>query len=244
MLSVQLYSVRDRLERDRDGVLRRLAAIGYRAVEPFRPTDDPHGFRRLADELGLTVSGVHARDLLGDDPDGVLEAATILGAELVIVPAGIPEPAFTTREGVARAAETLNALASRAAAHGLGLAYHNHWWEIEPRIDGEHALEVLARYLDERVGLQLDTYWVVVAGADAVAMLRRLGDRVVSLHLKDGPGVKGAPNQAVGSGVLPLAEILAAAPAAGRVIELEECAGDVFEALAASHAQVTALDRP
>ena len=242
MLSVQLYSLRDEIARDRDRALEQIAAVGYRAVEPFRPTDDPHGFRRVADGLGLAVSGVHAKDLLGKDPDQVLDAAAALGTGLVIVPAGIPHEAFTRRDAIVEVAATLNGLAERASAHGLRLAYHNHWWEIEPRIDGEHALEALAQHLDARVGIQLDTYFVIAVGGDVVAMLERLGDRVVSLHLKDGPGIRGAANVAVGDGVLPLAAILRAAPAAGRVVEVEDYGGDVYDALRASRAAILALE--
>ncbi len=37
------------------------------------------------------------------------------------------------------------------------------------------------------VKLQIDTYWVEVGKSSAVDVLRRYGDRVVSIHLKDGP---------------------------------------------------------
>ena len=39
--------------------------------------------------------------------------------------------------------------------------------------------------LDERVVLEVDTYWASVGGADVVDLARRLGDRVRLLHVKD-----------------------------------------------------------
>jgi sugar phosphate isomerase/epimerase len=99
-----------------------------------------------------------------------------------------------------------------------------------------HALEVLAERLDPRVVLEIDTYWAAVGGAQVPQLLERLGDRVVALHVKDGPIVKGEPHTAVGAGAMPVPEILAARPEAWRVVELDSCAGDIFEALAASHA--------
>ena len=240
-LSVQLYSVREPLAEDRDGVLRRIAGIGYGAVEPFQPTVDPHGFRAVADDLGLSVSSVHAGLLGGpEQQDAVFEAAGVLGTDLVIVPGGIEHEEFTTAEGLARIADTLNGISERATAHGLRLGYHNHWWEFEPEVGGDHALVTLAGLLAPEVVLEIDTYWAAVGGADVPAVLRGLGDRVAALHVKDGPVVKGEPHTAVGKGVMPVPAVLDAAPAgAWRIVELDSCAGDLFEALADSHAYLT-----
>jgi sugar phosphate isomerase/epimerase len=240
-LSVQLYTVRDALAADRDGVLRRIAELGYGAIEPYDPMTDPKGFRQVADDLGLTVSSTHAYALLSREPAEVFEAIATVGTDLVIIPGGIAEEEFTTRDGLARVADRLNGLAVHAAAHGMRLGYHNHWWEIEPRIDGRHALEVLADLLEPEVFLEVDTYWAAVGGADVPALLRGLADRVLALHVKDGPGVKGELHTAVGDGVMPVPAILAAAPGAWRIVELDTCAGDVFEALAGSRSYLSSL---
>ncbi|GAA2060824.1 sugar phosphate isomerase/epimerase [Catenulispora yoronensis] len=233
--SVQLYTVRDHMA-SREATLTRLAGLGFTAVEPYDPTDDPKGFRALADDLGLTVSGAHAMAMLREpDPAPVFEAVAVLGTDLVILPAGIPEQQFTTREGLEQAAELLNSLSAKAAEHGLRLGYHNHWWEFEPVLDGRHALEILVGLTAPEVVFEIDTYWAAVGGADPAAVLGRLADRVVALHVKDGPIVKGEPHVAVGTGAMPVPAILAAAPAdAWRVVELDECATDIFEALGAS----------
>jgi sugar phosphate isomerase/epimerase len=171
----------------------------------------------------------------------VFEAVALLGTELAIVPAGIPQESFTTSDGISRAADLLNGLSEQAAGYGLRLGYHNHWWELEPLIDGVHALEVLAQRLDPAVFLEVDTYWAAVGGAQVPDLLGRLGDRVEALHVKDGPVVKGEPHTAVGAGAMPVPEILAARPEAWRIVELDSCATDVFEALAQSHRYLTAL---
>ena len=242
-LSVQLYSVREQIAQDRDGVLRQLADLGFQAVEPFQPTADPVGFRKVADDLGLTVSSAHAMGLLEPDPGPVFEAIATLGTDLAIVPAGIPQEQFTSREGLERAAELLNGLAEKAAGHGLRLGYHNHWWEFEPVLDGKHGLEVLAELLAPEVFLEVDTYWAAVGGADVPKVLRGLGSRVEALHVKDGPLRKGEPNVAVGQGAMPVAEVLGAAPAdAWRIIEFDECATDVFAAIGESRTYVASLE--
>ncbi|MBR7835403.1 sugar phosphate isomerase/epimerase [Actinospica durhamensis] len=241
-LSVQLYTVRDLIAEDRDGVLRRLAELGFDAVEPFQPTVDPVGFRKVADDLGLRVSSAHAMGLIQDeDPSPVFEAIATLGTDLAVVPAGIAEEEFTTLEGLARTADRLNALAEKAKAHGMRLGYHNHWWEFEPVFEGRHALELLADLLAPEVVLEVDTYWAAVGGADAPSVLRNLGDRVAAIHVKDGPVVKGEPNLVVGTGRMPVTEVLAAAPNALRVVEFDACATDILEALGASRAYLAGL---
>ena len=53
-ISVQLYSVREHMAEDRDATLRRIAGIGYQAVEPYSPADDPKGFKALRPYLRMT----------------------------------------------------------------------------------------------------------------------------------------------------------------------------------------------
>jgi sugar phosphate isomerase/epimerase len=240
-LSVQLYTVRDTIADDRDGVLRQIAEIGYGAVEAYDPTADPKGFRQVVDDLGLSVSSTHAYALLKQEPAEVFDAVATIGTDLVIIPGGIPHEEFTTRDGLARTAELLNGLAEHATGHGMRIGYHNHWWEIEPRFDGEHALEVLAGLLAPEVFLEIDTYWAAVGGAEVPQLLTRLGDRVLALHVKDGPLTKEDPHTAVGQGEMRVPEILAARPEAWRIVELDSCATDVMVALADSHAYLTAL---
>jgi sugar phosphate isomerase/epimerase len=242
--AVQLYTLRDQMAQDRDGSLRRLAGIGYKEVEPFDPTADPTGFRAVLDDLGLGVTFTHAYALLREPErtTEVLDAIATVGATHAIIPGGIPEEDFTDVDGLRRTAETLNGIAEKAAGHGLRLGYHNHWWEIEPKIDGRHAIEALVDHLAPEIFLEIDTYWAAVGGADPVALLERLGERVLALHVKDGPVRKGEPHVAVGAGAMPVPAILAAAPHAARIVELDECATDIFEALADSHAYVAGLE--
>ena len=173
----------------------------------------------------------------------VFAAAKVLGTDLVIVPVGVPIEDFSTRDGVARMAEQINEASARAAGHGLRLGYHNHEWELSAIVDGRHALEVLADLLAPEVFLEVDTYWAAVGGADVPALLRRLGKRVLALHVKDGPLVRGEPNVAVGRGLMSVPEVLAAAPEALRVVEMDACATDIVQALAESRTYLAELEQ-
>ena len=87
--------------------------------------------------------------------------------------------------------------------------------------------------------LEVDTYWVTVGGVDPVALLPRLGDRVVALHIKDGPGTTETKDQvAVGQGSLRSSNHRRGADAL-RVIELDDSRGDRFQAVADSFAFLT-----
>lgn len=221
--SVQLYTVREELAADLPGTIAAIAAAGFTLVEPFGITDIA---AQLAPELarhGLSAPTTHARLVDADDADvqRAFDAALSVGVQTVIDPF-VPPERWRTAEGVTATAERLAVIADAAQGRGLRVGYHNHAHELESRIDGVPALEYFAGILDDRVALQVDTYWALVGGVDPVALLERLGERVVAIHVKDGP-VPGdeADQTPLGEGSVPIPRILAAAPHALRVIELD-----------------------
>jgi sugar phosphate isomerase/epimerase len=237
--AVQLYTVREQLTGDRKGVLARIAAFGYGAVEPFNILDDPAGLAADLAAAGLAVCSVHATPA-GDQAAAVAQAARTLGAGTVIVPY-LPPARFADADGVREVAAELNGMAARLAGEGLRLGYHNHDFELSSLIGGRPALEVLAGALDEDVLLEVDTYWAAVGGQDVPALLGRLGERVRYLHVKDGPVTKDGPMTAVGGGRMPVAEILAAGRnAEWHVVELDRCATDMMTAVGGSLAWLAA----
>lgn len=230
--SVQLYTVREALQEDLAGSLQRLADAGFTQVEPFA-FDQFDGLGDALAAAGLSAPTTHAH-YLGEAPEAiaaVFDKAAVLGIQTVIDP-HVPADRWQSAESIDETAAQLNEAAAIAAERGVTVGYHNHAHELESEIDGRTALEYFADKLDPAVVLEVDTYWVVVGGHDPVALLKRLGDRVVALHIKDGPGTTETKDQvAVGSGSLPIADIIAAAPDALRVIELDDSRGDRFQAV-------------
>jgi sugar phosphate isomerase/epimerase len=229
--ALQLYTVRDQMTAGRAGVLAQVAALGYGAVEPFNILSDPHGLRADLDAAGLFACSVHAAPT-GEQAEDMVRAARTLGVDTIIVPY-LPPPRFADADGVRAVARELNDAAAWLAGQGLRVGYHNHDFELSSLIGGVPALEVLADQLDDAVLLEVDTYWAAVGGQDVAALLRRLGDRVRYLHVKDGPVVNRDDFMtAVGAGRMPVAEILAASPSAGwHVVELDRCATDMMTAV-------------
>jgi sugar phosphate isomerase/epimerase len=229
--ALQLYTVRDQMTAGRAGALAQVAALGYGAVEPFNILSDPHGLRADLDAAGLFACSVHATPM-GEQAEDVARTARTLGVDTIIVPY-LPPPRFADADGVRAVARELNDAAAWLADQGLRVGYHNHDFELSSLIGGVPALEVLADQLDDAVLLEVDTYWAAVGGQDVAALLRRLGDRVRYLHVKDGPVVNRDDFMtAVGAGRMPVAEILAASPSAGwHVVELDRCATDMMTAV-------------
>jgi len=228
--ALQLYSVREQLPADRKAVLARIAGFGYGAVEPYDVRTEPERLRYDLAEAGLAICSVHAK-ALGEDADLLLRGAQTVGTDTVIVPS-VPPERFADADAIAGLAREFNEAAARAADYGLRFGYHNHWFELESIVGGRTGLEVLADALDPGVILEVDTYWAAVGGQDVPALLRRLGDRVRYLHVKDGPVTRQDPMTAVGGGRMPVAEILAACPSAQwHVVELDRCATDMLTAV-------------
>ncbi|GAA3341854.1 sugar phosphate isomerase/epimerase [Amorphoplanes nipponensis] len=234
-LSVQLYSVRDAFAHDPTGTLGRLAELGFTQVEPYGVRENLTVLRTALPDHGLTAPTAHAK-LLGPgiDQSAVFAAAAELGIGTVIEPMVKPERWQHTTD-IAATAAALNDAAEVAAEHGVVAGYHNHFWELTSRIGDRTALEVLADRLDPAVVLEVDTYWATAGGAEAPALLRRLGDRVRAIHVKDGHlATDGSGQVPAGQGRVPVRQVLAAAPQALRVVEFDHFAGDIFAGLAAS----------
>jgi sugar phosphate isomerase/epimerase len=238
-LSVQLYSVREQLAADFPGTMDTLAKIGFTRVEPFGMVDFAGQLKTALTENGLSAPTSH-QSVVDVDLSRVLDVAADLGVGTVIHPF-TPPADWTSRDDVERVAAVLNQAADKAAGYGIRIAYHNHDWEVRLELAGRTSLEVLVDLVDPTVVLEVDTYWAAVGGQDVPALLGRLGDRVVALHLKDGPltGVT-ADQLPLGSGELPAAEILAAATALEvPVIEFDQYAGDIFDGVATAYRYAT-----
>lgn len=229
--SLQLYTVRGPLEEDLEGTVKRVAELGFTAVEPYNFVATADALAAALSANGLTAPSGHA-PLLRADQDEIFQAAQKLGIGTVIDP-HVDSARWTTEADIKETAKALNAAAAKGAEYGIAVGYHNHEFELENRINGRSALEVLAENLDPQVVLEVDTYWAAVGGEEPVALLERLGDRVKFIHIKDGPLTKVDKDQvAVGAGRMPIREIIAAAKnlEAG-VVELDDFTGDVFDAV-------------
>ncbi|GAA4164913.1 sugar phosphate isomerase/epimerase [Gryllotalpicola daejeonensis] len=261
--SVQLYSVRDAVDANVDDAIARLAEIGFTKAEPYAFHLRTADLKRALTAAGVEAPSGHAPVIDAEDPAVIFDAAAELGIHTVIDPF-IPTERWQTADQVKGLAERVNELAQQAAARGLEFGYHNHQWEFTNKLDGRPVFELFAEQLEPGVVLEVDTFWATVGGADAPAVLRSLGERVRAIHVKDGrideairdvlPSSESAlivpealkaafENQTpAGQGDVDVKAILAAAPAALRVVEFDAYKGDVFAGIAESFAWLAEND--
>ncbi len=243
-IGVQLYSVRDALTQDFEGVVRKIASYGYQGVEPYRNTlTTPQSAADLFKSLGLQVPSAHSPLPVGDDRASVLETMRLYGCTYLVCPS-MPRDQFKTVEGIKGICAQLNEANKIARDAGLTLGYHNHWFEYEP-VEGTFGYKILAENLDPSIIFEIDTYWAKVGGVDPVAAIHELGARVPLLHIKDGPATTTeAPMVAVGDGSMDIAGILKAGQAAQwLIVELDRCATDMLTAVEKSYANLEILAR-
>jgi sugar phosphate isomerase/epimerase len=244
--SVQLYTVRDAVQTDLAGTIRRLAEIGFTQVEPYNFVPRAEELATALAEAGVTAPTGHA-PLLSGDQDEIFAAAKRLGMGIVIDPS-LPAEHWQDAETIRGNASRFNAAAKKGAEYGIRVGYHNHWWEFAPRIEGVSALEFFAGLLDPELVLEIDTYWAAVGGEDPVALLERLGERVVAIHIKDGPGTEDTHAQVpAGQGSMDVWGIIGAASSLEvPVLEFDDYAHDIFDGVSASlrYLQAGAPARP
>lgn len=235
-IGVQLYSVRDQMQEDWEGTLRSIAAMGYDGVEPAGvPGGDAKAFSALLRELKLEVPSAHCNLPRGDHREKVLEEARAMGTQRLI--SGRGDRDFATVDSIRSVAEIFNEASAAAKEAGMVVGMHNHWWEFEPvEGDGRLGYEILLDYLSPEVFFQIDTYWVAVAGQKPAEVVKKLGDRVLELHIKDGPLLKDEPMLAAGKGKMNFPPIVEeAASSDWLIVELDRCATDMLEAVEESY---------
>lgn len=229
-IGIQLYTVREQLARDYEGTLRAIAAMGCEAFETAGfPGTTPEAARELIGELGIPVVSMHVPPPVGEHEEPVIRTAKDFGCRNLVSTKG--PGSFADDAAIRATCEEANRALANAKAHGLRFGLHNHWWEFEER-DGQRVYHRMLELLDPEVFWQIDIYWVHAAGLDPAQVIHELGERVLLLHVKDGPAVPGQPMTALGQGVVNLEASLAAAEhAEAFLIELDECATDMMEAV-------------
>jgi sugar phosphate isomerase/epimerase len=81
--------------------------------------------------------------------------------------------------------DKLNAAAGKCRSAGMRLWYHNHNFEFMPK-SGGRPMDILLERLDKKlISLEVDLFWVSMAGVDAADFIRRNAARIAAVHLKD-----------------------------------------------------------
>jgi sugar phosphate isomerase/epimerase len=155
-IALQLYTVREALQKDYEGVVRKVAAMGYIGVETAGfPGTTPQAAGRLFKELGLVVPSIHKFPV--PRPEHKAEILDILGAlDSKVVVSGGGKDDFSSVESIRRISDQLNEANALFASHGIRVGVHNHWWEYL-KVGERYAVDILLDTLTPEVFFQIDT---------------------------------------------------------------------------------------
>lgn len=189
-IAIQLYSVRDDMEKDFEGTLKAVKELGYDGVE-FAGLFDKSAaeIKALCAKYDLIPVSAHVPfvDMMAD-PD-LLKVYAEIGCEFVVIPYLTEE----YRPGQPKFAEVIEGakmLGQKANDLGMKLCYHNHDFEFL-KVDGEYALDILYKEVSaDLLQTQLDTCWVNVGGENPSDYIRKYAGRCEIVHLKDFVGSK------------------------------------------------------
>ena len=220
-VGLQLYSLRDETAKDFPGTLRKVAEMGYKAVEfagygGMKPSE----LSALLKELGLEIYGSHVgSEKLEKTLDQEIEMNLALGNRHLVC----PYAPIKTREDTLKLADFLNTCNEKIRAVGMNLGYHNHAHEFE-KDGGEYLLDILFTSVDPSIFAEVDVFWVAYAGVDPIQYILKYPNRQPLIHLKE-LGASGKDNVEIGKGTLDFSGIIKTAQALGTsrfVVEQEE----------------------
>lgn len=191
-VGLQLYSVRDFLQNDFEGTLKKIKEIGYDYVE----TAGFYGLtvEKFAEGLknaGLTAISAHVPYAeITADPDRVIRHCKALGMKYIAIPY-LDDKTRPGSEGFDGVLETIKSFGKKCADNGLTLLYHNHDFEFIKMPDGRYGLDYMYETVDASLlQTELDCCWVNVAGEVPAEYVKKYAGRCPVVHLKDFTGVK------------------------------------------------------
>lgn len=235
-ISLQLYSIHEETKKDFAGSVKKVGQIGFQGVE-FAGYGNLSSAeqKQLLAESGLYSVGTHCGlQVFTDSFEEELQYSKEIGSKYIIC----PYARLDTMDKIEYLAKVLNEAAEKAAKVGIKVGYHNHDHEFI-QIDGEYALDILARMTNDNVILELDVFWVAYAGVDPVEYIKKWGKRVELIHIKQIDDKKA--NVDIPDGIIDMKQIKDAAVYATHfVLEHEEYDKPVWDALVNDF---TALDK-
>lgn len=183
---IQLWTVKTALGKDPKGVLKQLSEDGYKQIESFEGKQGIFWgmsnveFKKYMDDLGMTIISSHC-DINKDFEKKAGEAAAI-GMKYLLSPFIAVQK---TPDDYKKIADQFNKCGDICKKAGIRFGYHNHDHDFN-LVDGVPALEIYIKNTDAAlVDYEMDIYWVVTAGQDPEAWLKKHKNRFRLCHIKD-----------------------------------------------------------
>jgi len=178
--------VKNALGKDPKAVLKQLSSDGYKQIESFEGSKGMFwgmsntDFKKYMDDLGMTIISSHC-DITKDFEKKAGEAAAI-GMKYLLSPyIGVQK----TVDDYKKIAEQFNRSGAICKKAGIRFGYHNHDHDFKV-VDGQPAMDIYLQNTDPAlVDFEMDIYWVVTAGQDPEAWIKKYKNRFRLCHIKD-----------------------------------------------------------
>lgn len=254
-IGLQLYTVRDAMQKDPVAALKKVAKLGFNTVEGATYTGTqqfygmaPKAFARLLKQQGLKMPSSHyilgEQKMSGADVKGTVlhewnkavdDAATV-GIKYMVC-AYLFEEERGNLDHYKQLAEYFNKAGETCKKAGIQFCYHNHDFEFQQQ-EGGRPYDVLLQQTDkDLVKMEMDIYWVTKAGLDPVALMKEHKGRFPLWHVKDMDKTPQQNFTEVGNGSINFEEIFKHAGDSGMkyfFVEQDQCPGDPFVSIAKS----------
>ncbi|MEM9104457.1 MAG: sugar phosphate isomerase/epimerase [Pseudomonadota bacterium] len=183
-LSFQLYSARNFLPWD--GVVSRLAELGYSQVEGFGGVfGDPDGFAALLAGAGLTMPTAHfSVTAMETDFDASIALAHTLGVKAIFCPYLDADQRPGDVAGWRAFAKRLAAIGEKVKGAELAFGWHNHDFEFQALAGGDQPQTIILEEAPD-IDWEADIAWIVRGGDDPLSWIDRYGSRITAVHVKD-----------------------------------------------------------
>jgi sugar phosphate isomerase/epimerase len=252
-VGLQLYTVRDLLEKDLKGTLKKIAAIGYKNLESAASSKGhyygmkPKEFTSLLADMGMKLRSSHVLvgangnkmpfETLTSDMPKLVDMAAQAGQEYLTCAYLFPQERRNL-DDYKKHIELFNKTGEACKKAGLQFAYHNHDFEFET-LDGKVPYDLLlSQVSSERMKMELDLYWVSKIGKDPVALFKKHPGRFVMWHVKDMDKTEKKFFTEVGNGSIDFKRIFANAKTSGMkyfFIEQDQTPGDPLDSITTSY---------
>ena len=190
-LGYQVYSAREEAEKDLLGVLKKLAEIGYDAVEFAgfygHSADEVNAMLK---ETGLIAISSHVPyQSFIEDMQGTIDYHAAIGCKFIAVPY-LDEQTRPGAAGFAGALRNIAKFGKMCKKAGIQLLYHNHDFEFV-MVSGQYGLDFIYDAISPcALQTEIDTCWVNVAGEVPAEYILKYTGRAPVVHLKDFVGSK------------------------------------------------------
>jgi sugar phosphate isomerase/epimerase len=205
-LGLELFSVRNELQKDLAATVTAVAKIGYPGVEFFGPyfswtPERAKEIRGLLNDLGIKCFSTHngGDAFKPENFQKAIDLNSILGSTHIVA-ASAPIRAQKLDDWK-KVAEILTAASAAFKKAKIRAGYHNHQAEFR-ELEGTRPIELIAKNTPKDVTLQLDVGTCVEVGQDPVAWINANPGRIRSIHLKEYSKAKAQANPREGYRVL------------------------------------------